>query len=119
MRFFTEWGKGVPTISLYIFLIYINRARENNLIKIMGIGLALAFIIGDSLKRVIKRARPTGNRLVEEKDFSFPSAHSFTSASLYGGISRVYLGIHYFTDIIGGWSLGLVIVTSLTMIFNM
>lgn len=75
-------------------------------------------------------------RMVAEASYSFPSGHSFATGMIYPlfadfllrstnlskhstliqfililvmvsiGLSRIYLGVHYFTDVIAGFSLG-------------
>lgn len=133
MRFFTELGGVIPTLIICALVVILPIMR-NSIARQVGITVVPVVILGFFIKRIIGRVRPSGARLVEEKDPSFPSAHSMTAAALYGsialnslaitpsyhntlltvcaflffmiGISRVYLGIHYFTDVVGGWSLG-------------
>lgn len=87
------------------------------------------------LKLSVDRVRPTAPGLLE-RAFSFPSGHAFTSVLLYGGIvlfcqpwrsrwmrwlvilvagglalavgwSRLIRRVHYPTDVLGGWLLGI------------
>ena len=88
---------------------------------------------------IVRRPRPSVLRLVDESGYSFPSGHSMVSVALYGiivytiyknvknkyvkwisivllsllvlliGFSRIYVGVHYFTDVVGGFTLGLVV----------
>lgn len=93
-------------------------------------------------KNIVLRTRPDHLRLIEETGYSFPSGHAMGSIAFYGfiifllskskinknlkiflsviigltifliGISRIYIGVHYPSDIIGGFLLGYIILIS-------
>ena len=93
--------------------------------------MSLSGILNPLLKNIFDRERPTLLRLIDISGFSFPSGHAMGSTSFFGSamyiaqrrasgstkgviiglcvalillisISRVYLGVHYPTDIIAG-----------------
>jgi len=96
---------------------------------------AVGGLLSGVIKVLFGRVRPAGGALLNEKSFSFPSGHAATSAAvvvtlcyvmaregmiswttaivvgagipLIVGLTRVYLDVHWTTDVIGGWAVGL------------
>ncbi|PPA71876.1 phosphatase PAP2 family protein [Jeotgalibacillus proteolyticus] len=93
------------------------------------------------MKALFSRDRPAYEVLIEQGGYSFPSGHAMSGLIFYGslaivlillldklwkgtilsfilsiiiffiGLSRVYLGVHYPSDIVGGFALGIVWLT--------
>ncbi len=110
-----------------------HRRREALLVGGTTIG---ALVLGPLLKNVIERARPQGAHLVLVNSWAYPSGHSLTSTAVIGvlttlavsrmatrtarfvvvalgvvlvvavGVSRIYLGVHWPTDVLAGWLIG-------------
>lgn len=127
----TQLGGAIFLITLTIILILFIKNKKIG-ISIFS-NLAIITVLNQVLKRILQRPRPTEFRIIEETGYSFPSGHSMVSMAFYGyliyliykyvknkylkwisiillsilicfiGISRIYLGVHYTSDVLGGF----------------
>ncbi len=120
----------------FLCLILLIWIKEKNIPILIIVNMLLMWLLIGILKRIFKRERPNINRLVSEKGYSYPSGHTLTATSFYGfiiflitispflvsikislicllslliflvGYTRVYLGVHYLSDVIGAILIG-------------
>ena len=120
---------------ILVAIFYLKKWKSESLLVAGNLSLAGILIV--SLKHLYQRPRPEILHLVEEKGFSFPSGHSLAVTLLIGSliiivgqrvkdrtvrlilqillgiylvsviISRVYLGVHYPSDVLASLCLGL------------
>ena len=141
MKIFTFFGSTIfiVILSIILFIIFIILKQKDKAFKTAG-AIIISTIINNIIKIIIRRPRPEYITVVE-KTFSYPSGHTMASTTLYGillylllksnlnktykigfgiilgnlpllvGISRIYLGAHFFTDVFGGYLLSGIILT--------
>ena len=132
ISFFASGGALIVLTILLLLLL-----KKKQIPEYMALNLIIVFILNRLLKVIIKRPRPQAFALVIENGYSFPSAHAMIGFAFYGfivylimkskkskiqkiiystllsllifliGISRIYLGVHYASDIVGGFLIAL------------
>lgn len=138
---FANW----QTIALItLLLLYI--IRDKIVVILVSVIVAFISVINLTLKETIGRARPNVMVLTTVSGYSMPSGHALAAMVFYGliimfftskikdkryrilvdillsvfilliGFSRIYLRVHYLTDVISGLALGLVV---LMIVYNL
>ena len=130
-KFITNFGGAIFLISTAIILFVVIKNKKIGITIISNLGIIT--ILNQLLKRLLQRPRPEEFRIINESGYSFPSGHSMISMAFYGyliyliykyiknkylkwslitilgilivsiGISRIYLGVHYTSDVLAGF----------------
>ena len=127
----------LPANLLLLFYYLFIRENKKNAFKIATISVTSVLVMF-FIKFILHRERPLVPLISKVHGYSFPSGHTFTSVTFYGilgyiayknikhpvlrwvvmvfllcfvflvGFSRVYLRLHYASDVIAGFCLGVI-----------
>lgn len=141
-KIITEFGDFfiIAFICLLIFIFVKN--KKYGLYTVLNLGAIV--ILNQIMKIIFLRDRPIDNRLIDVSGYSFPSGHSMVSVAFYGfliyviykkienktfkavsiiflgllilliGLSRIYLGVHYASDVLAGFCISVVYIILFT-----
>ena len=135
MKIITSLGGALVIAGIIILLFALNKNKKYSYFA--TINIVIVFLLNSLIKFIIQRPRPSGYNLITENYYSFPSGHSMVSTAFYGFliylvykdiknkrlkyflitllffmivlimISRIYLGVHYLSDTLGGFTISI------------
>ena len=146
-KIITTFADTIVIIILCVILLSVLIIKKKDPLILVGT-IVSSTVINQLLKYIISRPRPLNINKIIETGYSFPSGHAMASVSFYGiiifliiksnlsvylkwiisvlltlliiniCISRVYLGVHYVSDVVGGLLLSSSLLLIITYVFN-
>lgn len=125
------WGSHPIFLIILLFALAL-LVKDKKKVIVIYVNLFGIVFLNQTFKLILKRLRPLSINLITETGYSFPSGHAMVSLSLYGfltylflqqqkkkstkimtliissclifliSFSRIYLGVHYFSDVLAG-----------------
>lgn len=135
MTIITNISSAYALIVITILLLILIKNKKIPIL--ITFNLIFSFLSSQLIKIILRRDRPVNISLVNAMGFSYPSGHSMVSMAYFGfiaylvykyidntivkviliitlfisiiaiGFSRIYLGVHYFSDVLGGFLLSI------------
>ena len=139
---------GYLILAAVFTLVFYLKFKNWRFVLEMIFVLLVSGLANVSLKQVINRARPEAVHLVSVETLSYPSGHAMSAMAFYGfliylfytlklkswikfvsiflccsiilgiGVSRIYLGVHFPSDVVGGFVAGFIWVIFCVVLFH-
>ena len=134
--YFTTVTKLANTsIIIFVVILFVIFARNRHALFLV-VSCIDCFLLTTIFKHFVGRSRPTELKLIEQGGYSFPSGHTMFAVCIYGylfylaitkiknkilryivsillllvilsiGVSRIYVGVHFASDVLAGYLLG-------------
>ena len=137
MQLLTDIGSSLAIVPIFVVVVaWLVRKRRYGAVLFLSVAVAGSFVLQGTMKLFFQRPRQQLDWATVLPDYSFPSGHTMNAVVFYValalilwavlgrrvglvtlalaltlafgvGVSRIYLGYHYLTDVVGGLLAGI------------